>query len=69
MHVRQRSLAGRELGGVEYLNARVLPAVERRQYRHGGSRLAAQPERDLGVVEPQAKVVLVRRAESRRPAG
>ena len=47
MHPRQRALVDRELGGVEYLDARVLPAVERRHHRRAHALLAAQPERDL----------------------
>ena len=59
----QRARVDRELGGVEGLDAGVLLAVERGHGRDLRAGLAAQGERQVGVVEPQAEVVLVGRRE------
>jgi len=61
--VGQRPGVDRELRGVHDLDAGVLLAVERRHGRHGGAGLTAQVERDAGVVEPDAEMVLVGRRE------
>src|SRR5579859_324912 len=53
-HLGQRTRVDRELGGVEGLDAGVLLAVERGHGRDLRTGLAAQGERQVGVVEPQA---------------
>src|SRR5579859_7727784 len=59
MDVRQRARGHREVRGVQHLDASVLLTVEGGDDRRGGARLASQVERDAGVVEPHAQVVLV----------
>ena len=57
--VGQRSGGDRELRGVHDLDAGVLLPVERGHARHGGTRLTAEVEGDVGIVEPDTQVVLV----------